>query len=347
MPFQLGVYSFGNMQRRADGSLGPTGESIRNLLECIQLAEQVGLDFFGVGEHHTLEMPISSPSAVINAPAAVTRRIGLGSTVTVLSTDDPVRVYQQHATAAALAPGRVEITAGRGSSTESFPLFGYRTGDYDELYAEKLELLLACNASERVTWAGKFRGLPLNDALVVPRAEPALKIWLGTGGNPDSSIRAGVLGLPVAYGILGGNGPQWARVAELYRAAGRQSGHRVENLEVAVAGHGFIADDSVTARDTFYEYEGRLMASFAARRGMAPPDRAYFDRNYGPGGMVMVGGPEEVAERLVVFQRQLGHCRHILQMDLGQIPQRMVLRSIELLGTRVAPLVRSELRSAV
>ena len=182
---EIGVYSFGNVQRQADGSLGSTAEAIRNLLEAIKLADEVGLDYFGVGEHHTRTMPVSAPATVLAAAAAVTTRIRLGSTVTVLGTDDPVRVYQQHATASAISGGRVDLTAGRGSSTESFGLFGYDLADYDRLYAEKLELLLAINAAERVSWTGTTRA-PLQDALVVPRAEGGLPIWLGTGGNPGS-----------------------------------------------------------------------------------------------------------------------------------------------------------------
>jgi len=343
MAFELGVYSFGNTPRLDSGGLGATSQAIRDVLEAIKLAEQVGLDFFGVGEHHTQTMPISSPTSVVNAAAAVTSRIGLGSTVTVLSTDDPIRVYQQHATAAALAPGRIEITAGRGSSTDSFPLFGYRLEDYDSLYAAKLELLLSANADERVTWDGPHRGGPLRDALVVPRAEVPLKIWLGTGGNPQSSVRAGHAGLPIAYGILGGTARSWARIAAVYREAGRRAGHDPGDLEVSVAGHGFIGKDGRQAKDTFYRYESTLMRAAAAERGFAVPDRAHFEANYAPGGMTMVGDPVEVADRLIAFQRELGHTRQILQMDLGGIPHREVLRSIELLGTEVAPRVRAEL----
>jgi alkanesulfonate monooxygenase SsuD/methylene tetrahydromethanopterin reductase-like flavin-dependent oxidoreductase (luciferase family) len=202
MTFQLGVYSFGNTPLVDGEGLGPTSQAIRNVMETIRLAEQVGLDFFGVGEHHRHIMPISSPASVINAAAAVTTRIGPGSTVIVLSTDDPVRVYQQHAMAAALAPGRVEITVGRGSGTDSYPLYSYRLEDRDSLFAAKLDLLLAVNAAERVTWDGPHRAQPLRDALVVPRADPPMKIRLGSGGSPESSIRAGDLGLPIAYGIL-------------------------------------------------------------------------------------------------------------------------------------------------
>jgi alkanesulfonate monooxygenase SsuD/methylene tetrahydromethanopterin reductase-like flavin-dependent oxidoreductase (luciferase family) len=339
MTFQLGVYSFGNTPLRDGEGLAPTSQAIRDLLEAIRLAEQVGLDFFGVGEHHREIMPISSPSSVINAAAAVTTHIGLGSAVSVLATDDPVRVYQQHATAAALAPGRIEITAGRGSGTDSFPLYGYPVRDRDSLYAAKLDLLLAVNAAERVTWDGPHRAQPLRDALVVPRADPPMKIWLGSGGSPESSVRAGHLGLPIAYGILNGTAEHWARIAEGYREAGRRTGHNPATLEVSVAGHGLVAKDGRAAKDNFYRYESSVLKTV----GRPVPDRAYFDANYAPGGMTMVGDPSEIADRLIAFQRVLGHSRQILQMDLGGIPHQEVLRSIELLGTEVAPKVRAEL----
>jgi alkanesulfonate monooxygenase SsuD/methylene tetrahydromethanopterin reductase-like flavin-dependent oxidoreductase (luciferase family) len=341
--FQLGVYSFGNVPLRADGTLGSTAEAIRNVLEAIKLAEAVGLDFFGLGEHHTREMPISSPVSVVNAAAASTSRIGLGTTVTVLSTDDPVRVYQQHATAAALAPGRVEITVGRGSSIDSFPLFGYQVEDYDELYASKLDLLLAINDNERVSWSGPFRDLPLTDALVVPRAEPKLKIWLGTGGNPESTIRAGELGMPIAYGILSGTAPRWRQLADLYHQEAAEAGQPVEQLEISVATHGFVAADGAAAKETFYRHEGAVMARASVERGFAMPDKSFFDQRYGRGGMVFVGDPAEVADRIIEFQQVLGHTRQILQMDLGHLPHRELLAAVELLGTAVLPRIRAEL----
>lgn len=342
MTFELGVYSFGNVQRRGNG-LDTTASAVRDLLEAIRLADEVGLDFFGVGEHHTATMPISSPASVLNAAAAVTTRIGLGSTVSVLSTDDPIRLYQQHATAAAISGGRVDITVGRGSSTDSFPLFGFHLEDYDELYASKLDLLLAVNAHERVTWEGPFRDVPLRDALVVPRAEAPLKIWLGTGGNPESTVRAGLLGIPIAYGILSGIAPHWRRLADLYYDAATQAQHDPSRLDISVASHGFVAADGNAAKATFLEHEGLLMSQGAAQRGFAAPDRSFFDQRYAPGGMVFVGDPSEVADRIIAFQQVLGHSRQILQMDLGHLPHREFLAGIELLGTEVLPRIRAEL----
>jgi alkanesulfonate monooxygenase SsuD/methylene tetrahydromethanopterin reductase-like flavin-dependent oxidoreductase (luciferase family) len=225
----------------------------------------------------------------------------------------------------------------------SFPLFGYHLEDYDALYASKLDLLLAVNRQERVTWKGPFRDIPLEDALVVPRAERPLKIWLGTGGNPESSVRAGTLGLPVAYGILSGRAEQWAGMASLYREAGRRTGYDPAVLDVAVASHGFIAEDGDQARETFFQYEMAAMAAHAGARGTPRPGRSRLEANYGPGGMVFAGSPTEIARRLVDFQRVLGHSRQIIQMDLGHMPQAQVLRSIELLGTQVLPMVRDAL----
>src|SRR5258708_2522627 len=233
---ELGIYSFGDVQRDPRSrKLGSPADATRNLLEAIKLADEVGLDYFGIGEHHTYEMPASAATVILGAAASVTKTIRLGSAVTVLSTDDPVRVYQQFATLDALSQGRAEITAGRGSSTESFPLFGYSLNDYDELYAEKLDLLLKINASETVTWRGKHRAT-LDNALVVPRPDSgSLPIWLGTGGNPNSSIRAGMLGLPVAYGIIGGQPARFAPLAALYRQAAPQPRLPTQNLKVPLS----------------------------------------------------------------------------------------------------------------
>jgi alkanesulfonate monooxygenase SsuD/methylene tetrahydromethanopterin reductase-like flavin-dependent oxidoreductase (luciferase family) len=346
---ELGVYSFGHVRRHSDGSLGSTAQAIRDVLEAIHLADEVGLDYFGVGEHHTRSMPISAPATVLAAAAATTRQIHLGSTVTVLGTDEPVRVYQQHAVASAISGGRVDLTAGRGSSVDSFPLFGYELDDYDRLYAEKLDLLLAINASERVTWRGTVRP-SLDGALVVPRVEAkaGLKIWLGTGGNPGSSVRAGMLGLPVAYGILSGSIAHWVAQADLYREAAARAGHDDGTIDIAVASHGFVAADGADAKDRFYRYERSAFEAYGAEHGVAAQgrDRRSYDADAAPGGMIFAGDPNEIADRLISFHHQLGHSRHILQMDLGSVQQGELLQSIELLGTEVAPVVRAELGAA-
>ena len=340
---ELGIYSFGDVPRDPrTKQLGTTGQAMRNLLEAIRLADEVGLDYFGVGEHHTYEMPASAAAVILAAAATVTRRIRLGSSVTVLSTDDPVRVYQQFATLDALSNGRAEITAGRGSSTESFPLFGFDLGDYDELFAEKLDLLLKLNASERVTWRGKHRPA-LDDAVVVPRPDSgALTIWLGTGGNPKSSMRAGLLGLPIAYGIIGGRPERFAPLAELYRRAAHQAQTPAERIRVSVANPGFIGEDSRAARDLWFPYWHTTMSEIGAIRGFGAPGREHFEHDATTGAL-FVGAPEDVAERIVRLHERLGHVRQFFQMDFGGLPHRDFLHAVELLGTRVKPLVEAAL----
>jgi probable LLM family oxidoreductase len=341
---ELGLYSFGDVQRDPrTGQLGSTAQAMRNLLEAITLADEVGLDFFGIGEHHTYEMPASAAAVILAAAASVTKKIRLGSAVTVLSTEDPVRVYQQFATLDALSNGRAEITAGRGSSTESFPLFGFSLDDYDELYAEKLELLLQLNAAERVTWSGKHRPA-LDDALVVPRPDSgSLRIWLGTGGHPESSVRAGLLGLPITYAIIGGDAARFAPLADLYRRAAEHAHAPPENVLVSIANPGFIGDQSRAAKDLWYSHWHAIISTAGAARGWAPPSRAHFDREASGDGALFVGGAEEIAERIVNLQRSVGHMRQFFQMDIGSVPHQAFLHAIELLGTRVKPLVDAEL----
>ncbi len=341
---ELGVYSFGDVQKNAQTrELGSTADATRNLLEAIQLADEVGLDYFGIGEHHTREMPASAATVILGAAAATTQNIKLGSAVTVLSTDDPVRVYQQFATLDAISNGRAEITAGRGSSTESFPLFGHSLNDYDELYAEKLDLLLQINESESVTWQGKFRPA-LNEALVVPRPESgSLPIWLATGGNPHSSVRAGILGLPISYAIIGGQAARFAPLAELYRRAGAQAEIAPEKLKVSVAVPGYIGENAKQAKDFFWTHWHAVMEQLGKIRGFAPPPRSHYDSEASGGGAIFAGEPEEIAERIITLQKQLGHMRQFFQMDVGQMPHKDFLRSIELLGTKVKPLVDAEL----
>jgi probable LLM family oxidoreductase len=316
---------------------------MRNLLEAIRLADEVGLEFFGIGEHHTEEMPASAAATVLAAAAPVTKRIRLGSAVTVLSTDDPVRIYQQFSTVDALSKGRAEITAGRGSSTESFPLFGYSLNDYDQLYAEKLDLLLEINRSQPVTWTGSVRS-DLKDAVVVPRPDRGrLPIWLGTGGNPQSSIRAGKLGLPVSYGIIGGNPARFAPLVQAYRGAAEMSGVQADQAKVSVANPGFLSEDGEVAREQWWPEWHQTMALIGERRGFAPPPRSAYDRDVSSQGALFVGSPEEIAERIIALHGALGHMRQFLQMDVGTLPHGDFLKGIELLGTRVKPLVESEL----
>jgi alkanesulfonate monooxygenase SsuD/methylene tetrahydromethanopterin reductase-like flavin-dependent oxidoreductase (luciferase family) len=328
---QIGVYTFGNTPRAAGGGYGPTAQAIRDVLEAVRVAEEVGLDFFGFGEHHTRSMPVSSPTALVNAAAATTSQIGLGTTVTVLSTEDPIRVFQQLATAAAIAPGRIEVVAGRGSSPITFPLFDLDERDYDMLYGSKLHLLLALNSHERVTWSGPHRRRALDNTLVVPRPERPLRIWLGTGGSPESVLRAVELGLPMFLGILGGTPQHWAQYGRAYRDAWTRIGHPAEVADIAVAVHGFVSDDDRRAKAIYLDYETRMFETGMAEIGRTGPPPTGRAANYEPGGMVFVGGPNEVADRILHLHELLGHTRQILGTKV--LPQ---IRK-ELIATKVAP----------
>jgi len=342
MVMEIGAYSFGDTPRDPDGELRPTAEAIRNLHDAIVHADAAGLNYFGVGEHHTPELPASSPAAVVAAAAAATKRIVLGSSVAVLSTDDPVRLYQQFATADAVAGGRVEITAGRGSSAESFPLFGYDLADYDRLYAEKLDLLLALNASTdgRVRWSGSIRP-PLDGQIaVVPRPTAgSLPIWLGTGGSAPSSVRAGQLGLPVAYGIIGGIPAAFSRLADIYRASAARAGHTGPHIKVAVAAWGLVAPSTREAKDRFYPGWRRVYEQFGASRGWGAPNKADFETMATHPGAYYVGDPDSVAARIVDLHKHMGHVRHFLQADIGALPHDQFLEHLTLLATEVKPRV--------
>lgn len=338
---ELGVYSFGdNNQNPVTGETLTPAKSMANLLERIRLADAVGLDYFGIGEHHRPDFAVSSPLTVIAAAAAQTKTIRLGSAVTVLSTEDPVRVYQQFATADLISNGRVELCAGRGSFIESYPLFGADLGDYDALYEEKLALLLQIDAGNPVTWKGRFRP-PLSKAEILPRPfGEHLDIWIGTGGTPESSHRAGILGKPVAYAVIGGQPLRFAPLAEIYRDAFKESGAPKEEQKVAISGFGFLAEDAKKAKEFFYPYWAHAMAKISKERGFPGPDPESYRFQANGDGAFFVGSAEEIAERIVTLHRHMRHDRQIFQMDLANIPQKECLKAIELLGTEVLPRVK-------
>ncbi|MGK5110565.1 MULTISPECIES: LLM class flavin-dependent oxidoreductase [unclassified Geodermatophilus] len=341
---QLGVYTFGDVlsDPRTGTTISPE-RRLANLLEEIALADQVGLDVFGVGEHHRPDYAVSSPATVLAAAAVRTSRIRLSSAVTVLSSEDPVRVFQQFATVDLLSHGRAEIMAGRGSFIESFPLFGYDLDDYDELFAEKLDLLLQLRDSTRVTWSGRHRA-GLVDQPVFPRpVQDPLPVWVAVGGNPQSVVRAGALGLPLALAIIGGEPARFAPLAQLHRRAAAQYGHGP--LPVSINSHGFVADTSQAAADSFYDTYAEVMTRLGRERGWGAMTRADFDALAGLHGAVVVGSPQQVAEKILFQHEVFGHDRFLVQSSLGAAPHREVLRSIELLGTEVAPIVRAELAS--
>jgi probable LLM family oxidoreductase len=341
---ELGVYTFGDVARdpRTGTTISPE-ERLKNLLEEVELADQVGLDVFGLGEHHRPDYAVSAPSVVLAAAAARTTNIRLTSAVTVLSSEDPVRVFQHYATLDLLSHGRAEVMAGRGSFIESFPLFGLDLDDYDELFAEKLELLLALRESIRVSWSGKHRA-PLADQPVYPRpVQDPLPVWVAVGGNPQSVVRAGALGLPLALAIIGGEPARFASLATLHRRAAAQFGHGP--LPVSINSHGFVADTSQAAADSFYATYAEVMTQLGRERGWGPMTRPQFDALTGRDGALLVGSPEQVAEKILFQHEIFGHQRFLMQSSLGAAPHREVLRSIELLGTEVAPLVRAEAAS--
>ena len=340
---EIGVYSFGDAapDPETGWAVGPS-ERMRRLVEEIELADRVGLDVFGVGEHHRPDFAVSAPAVIQGAAAARTRDIRLTSAVTVLSSDDLFRVFQSFATVDLLSAGRAEIIVGRGSFIESFPLFGYALDDYDALFAEKLELLLALREHERVTWSGRHRP-PLEDQGVYPRPlQRRMPIWIAVGGTPQSVARAGMLGVPLAIAIIGGAPARFAPLAGLYREVAGEAGHDVAALGVSVNSIGFVGDTSERAADDFYEGYARVMTQLGRERGWSAMTRGQYDQLRGAHGALVVGDPEEVAAKILMEHELFGNTRFLLQTDVGAMPHDKVMRSIELLGTRVAPIVREE-----
>jgi probable LLM family oxidoreductase len=339
---ELGVYTFAEVAPGAQaGGLESPAQRLRDLLEEIELADQVGLDVFGVGEHHRPDFAVSAPAVVLAAAAERTRRIRLTSAVSVLSSDDPVRVFQQFATLDLLSGGRAEIMAGRGSFIESFPLFGYELADYDSLFAEKLELLIELRRSTQITWSGRHRA-PIDDRGVYPRpAQDELPIWVAVGGTPDSAIRAGALGLPMALAIIGGMPERFAPFAEIHRRAALEAGHPAPAL--SINSHGFIADRSQDAADISYGPFATVMDRIGRERGWPPMRREDFEASRALRGANFVGSPQEVIEKILFQHEIFGHQRTLLQFTVGPTPHADVMRSIELFGTEVAPAIRREL----
>ncbi|KQL46864.1 luciferase [Brevibacillus choshinensis] len=317
-------------------------QRIREVVEEIVLADQVGLDVFGVGEHHRKDYAASSPAIVLAAAASQTKRIRLTSAVTVLSSADPVRVFQDFATLDAISNGRAEIMAGRGSFIESFPLFGYDLQDYDELFDEKLELLLKIRASEKVTWRGGHRPA-INNLGVYPRpVQDPLPVWIGSGGNAQSAIRAGLLGLPLVLAIIGGRPVQFAPIVDLYKRAAIQAGHDPSKLTVASHSHGFVAEDTETAADKFFPSTQQAMNVLGRVRGWGHYDRSSFDAARSFEGALYVGDPETVAQKIIHLRKNVGVTRFMLHVPVGTMPHEDVMNAIRLLGTEVAPRVREE-----
>jgi probable LLM family oxidoreductase len=341
---ELGLYTFADVgvDPETGRAVGPA-ERLKNLIEEIELADQAGLDVFGVGEHHRADYAVSAPAVVLGAAAMRTKAIRLTSAVSVLSSDDPVRVFQNFATVDLLSGGRAEIMAGRGSFIESFPLFGYDLQDYDDLFAEKLDLLLELRESERVTWSGRLRA-PIHGRGVYPRpAQEKLPVWIAVGGTPQSAVRAGTLGLPLAIAIIGGEPRRFAPLVDLYREAGRRAGHDPATLKVGINTHAYVADTSQQAADEFFPSYAEAMTRIGRERGWPPTTRAQFDASCGPRGALAVGSPQQVIEKILFQHEVFGHDRYLAQLSVGTMPHRQMMRAIELLGTVVAPAVRKAL----
>ena len=340
---ELGLYTFAELH--ADPATGRTisqQQRLRDLLEEVELADQVGLDVYGVGEHHRPDFIVSAPAVVLSAAAVRTTRIRLTSAVTVLSSDDPIRVFQDFATLDLISGGRAEIMAGRGSFIESFPLFGYDLSQYDALFAEKLDLLLRLRESERLTWTGRLTP-SVGGRLVNPRPiQDRLPIWIAVGGTPDSAIRAGSLGLPMALAIIGGMPEQFAPLVEIYREAAR-AGRDPAHARLGINSHGYIADHTQQARDEYFPSYASAMNAVGRERGWAPLGRGSFDAQCAPRGALLVGSPAEVTDKILFEYDLFHHDRFLLQIGVGALPHGAVMRSIELFGTRVAPAVRKAL----
>jgi probable LLM family oxidoreductase len=339
---ELGLYTFAELT--PDPNTGRTispSRRLRNLIEEAALADEVGLDVFGIGEHHRPDFAVSAPAIALAAVAERTTRIRLTSAVSVLSSDDPVRVFEQFATLDLLSGGRAEIMAGRGSFIESFPLFGYDLADYDELFVEKLDLLLQVRATEHVTWAGRHRA-PLDNIGVYPRpSQELLPVWIAVGGNPASAARAGALGLPMALAIIGGMPERFAPFAEIHRRAAREAGHALPAL--SINSHGFIADTSQEAADISWPPFEAMMTKIGHERGWPPMERGQFEASRALRGANFVGSPQEVVEKILFQHEIFGHDRFLLQLTVGSLDHRRTMRAIELYGTEVAPVVRGEL----
>ncbi len=338
---ELGIDSFAAISTDETGKWSDAAQSVRDLLRRIEVADAAGLDVFGIGEHHRREYLDSAPAVLLAAGAARTKNIRLASSVTVLSAADPVRVFQNFATVDLISGGRAEIVVGRGSFSESFPLFGLDFRDYDALFDEKLDLLLRIRDEENLTWSGRFRPALSGQGIYPRPLQKQLPIWVGVGGTPESFERAGRLGLPLMVAIIGGHTHRFAPLVELYREAGARAGHSPEKLKVGLHSLGYVAQTSEKARAEFFPGYAKTFTQIGRERGWPPVTRAQFEEVSGPRGALLVGSPNEVAEKIARHSEALGGIARVtFQMDSALLTQAQFLRGIELLGTQVAPLLR-------
>ena len=337
---EIGIYTFADV---AAGHPEQAGQRLRNLVEEMEFADQVGLDVFAVGEHHRADYAVSSPAVALAAGASRTKRIKLSSAVTVLSSDDPVRVFQQFATLDGLSNGRAEIMAGRGSFIESYPLFGYDLDDYDALFAEKLDLLMKLRDGERITWNGSLRP-SLNKAGIYPRPDQAkLPIWIAVGGTPQSVVRAATLDLPMALAIIGGDPKRFAPFFQLYRDTAEKAGRDPAKSVLSLNMHGFVSDTTDKAKDIYFAAHTEVMNRIGRERGWPPQGRSHFEVAAGTDGNLIIGDVKRVADRIVELYKVFNNSRILIQMAIGTVPHAEQLNAIRLLGEEVVPRVKAAL----
>lgn len=339
---ELGLITFADMQPEVPGKGINGHQRLKDLMEEIKLADELGLDVFGVGEHHRKDYAVSSPTVVLGAAAVVTKQIKLASAVTVLSSDDPVRVFQDFATIDLLSEGRAEIMAGRGSFIESFPLFGYDLNDYDELFTEKLELLLKLNKGDKVTWEGNHRPSFSNLGIYPRPYNTSIPIWIAAGGTPASAVRAAKLDLPLTLAIIGGIPEQFVPFINLYRDTAKKERRDISKLKIGINNHVYISEDSQKAADEFYPYYAEVMTRIGKERGWPSLSRQQYEYMRSPKGALMVGSVQEVIDKILYEHELFGNTRFMAQASVGTVPHSMIMKSIELFGSKVAPVVRKE-----
>ncbi|MCJ0742407.1 LLM class flavin-dependent oxidoreductase [Pedobacter montanisoli] len=341
---ELGIGMFGDLQVNAKGEIQPAKQRLQEIIEEVKLMDEVGLDFYGIGEHHRPDYAVSSPEIVLAAAATVTKNIKLGSAVSVLSSSDPVKLYQNFATIDLISNGRAELMAGRGSFIESFPLFGYNLADYDALFEEKLDLLVKINKNETLSWKGKFRP-ELNEQMVLPRADHNhLNIWVAVGGTPASVVRAGKLGLPVMFAIIGGNPAQFQPLFEYYKQAYEDHGHDMNNFKVGVHMHSFFGENSQAVADYYYPVYAAQMDRIGRSRGWPPFQKGQFDFGRSKHGALIIGDVNEAVDKILQMHELFGLTRFSAHMDVGGPSHEHMMKSIELYGTQIAPKVREALK---
>ncbi len=340
---ELGIMTFADMAPETLPGRGINAhQRIKDLMEEVTLADQLGLDIFGVGEHHRPDYAVSSPAIILAAAAMITKKIKLTSAVTVLSSDDPVRVFQNFSEVDLLSDGRAEIMAGRGSFIESFPLFGFDLEDYDELFVEKLDLLLKLNKAEKINWKGRLRA-SIDNRGVYPRPfQSFIPVWIAAGGTPSSAVRAATLSLPLTLAIIGGLPEQFVPFINLYKETWKKVGHDISQIQYAVNNHMYISEDSQKAGDEFYPYYSVMMDRVGRDRGWAPFTRPQFEYSRSPKGALMVGSVQQVIDKILYEYELFGNTRFLAQASVGNVPHNLVMKSIELFGDKVAPVIRKE-----